>query len=88
MNTKIMLLSISTLDKKGCICRAHKFIISTQSYVICGVEDMLSISNNEQDRHKTSESDDEVEHIVRDSSNSYKETNIKRESTKQTKISI
>ena len=88
MKKNIMLLSISTLDKKECICREHKFNTHTQSYVICGVEYLLNIFYHEQDRHKSSESCDEVERVVRNSTNSCKETNIKRKSTKQTKISI
>ena len=34
---KIILLSISTLDKKGCICRTHIFNTNTNFYVIYGV---------------------------------------------------
>ena len=56
--------------------------------MICGVEDLLMISDYEKDRHMSLESDDEVERNVKDSSNSCKETNIERVSTKQTKISI
>ena len=41
-----------------------------------------------QDRHKSLESDNGVEHVVRDSNNSCKEAEIKKEPTKQTKISI
>ena len=55
---------------------------------IYGVENFLSIVDHEQDRHRSSESDDGIEHIVRDSSNSCKETEIKRGSTKQTQISV
>ena len=88
MKTKIILLSISIVDKKGCICRTHRFNTGTQSYVIFGVEDLLNISDHEKDRHESSKSDNEIELVVRDFSNSCKETKIKRESTKETKISI
>ena len=88
MKTKITLLSISALDKKGCIYRGTDSEPVHRSYVICGVEDLLNIFNHEKYRYMSLESDDEVEHIVEDSSNSRKEIKIKRESTKQTKISI
>ena len=88
MKTKIMLLSISALDKKGCICRTHRFNTNTEFDVIYSVRDFLSIFDHEKDRHRSSESGDEVEHVVRDSSNPFKEKNIRKESTKQTKISI
>ena len=57
------------------------FRTSIQSHVIYGIEDLLMY---EQDKHRSSKSDDEVEHIVKDSSNSSKKTTIKRESTNQT----
>ena len=66
----------------------HRFNTSTQFQVIYGVEDLLNISDHEQDRHRSSESDNGAKHIVRDFSNSCKETEIKRESTKQTQISV
>ena len=49
---------------------------------------LRNVSNHEQDRHGSSKFDDEVEHAIRDSGNSWKEIDIKMESTKQTKISI
>ena len=58
-----------------------KFRTTTQSHMNYGIEDLLK---HEQDKHKSLESDDEVEHIVKDSSNSRKKTRIKRESTNQT----
>ena len=61
---------------------------STQYQVKYSVEDFLNIIDCEKDRHMSSESENEVEHIVKDSSNSCKETEIKRDSTKQTNISI
>ena len=64
------------------------FNASTQFYVICRVEDFLILSIHEKDRNRSSKLDNEVEHIIEYSSNSCKEINIKRESTKQTKISI
>ena len=36
INTNIILLSISTLDNKGCICRTHIFNTNTKFYVIYG----------------------------------------------------
>ena len=58
-----------------------RFRTNIESHVIYDIEDFLK---HGQDRHRSSESNDEVEHTVKDSSNSCKKTRIKRESTKQT----
>ena len=65
-----------------------RFNTNTQFLVIYGVKYLLTIVDHEKDRHKSLESDDGVEHIVKDSNNSCKETTIKKEPTKHTNISI
>ena len=59
------------------------FKTNIQSRMIYGIEYLLSIYDHEKYRHMSSKSDDEVEHVFKDSSNSCKEINIKRESTKK-----
>ena len=81
---KKKLLSISTLDKKGC---SYDWWRRTDTQIY-GVEYLLSIFYHEQDKHKSSESDDGEKNTVKDSSNFYKDTKVKRESTKQAKINI
>ena len=77
------LFSISAMDKKGCNCDWWRR--DTQIY---DVEDFLNIFDHEKDKHKSSKSYDGEKHTVRDSSNSFKETKIKKESIKQTNISV
>ena len=75
-------LSISTLDKKGCSCdwwRRRDTLI---------YEDLFNNVGHEQDKHRSSTSYDGEKHTVKDSNNSYKNTKIKRDSTKQTKINV
>ena len=43
----------------------HKFSTNTQFQVIYGVEDLLNVSDHEQDRHGPSKSDNEAEHATR-----------------------
>ena len=56
------------------------FRTSTQFHVIYGIEYLLK---NEQDKHRSSKLDDEVEHTIKDSSHSLKDIRIKREFTHQ-----
>ena len=72
------LFSISALDKKGCSCDWWRRR-DTQIY-----EDLFNNVDHEQDKHKSSELDDEEKHTVRDSIYSCKETRINRDSTHQT----
>ena len=53
-----------------------------------GVEGLLTIIDREQDAHRSLESNNGVENVVRDSGNSCKKEEIKEEPTNQTKISI
>ena len=66
MKMKIILLSISALDKKGCIGRTE---IQHQYTVLCDMwcKKTFSLFPHEQDRNRSSESDYEFEHIGRDS---------------------